>query len=318
MTRVARDYRGRIVWGRTGWMDKGGTRRKVDAPEADWVTVEAPHLRILSEELWAAAHARLENTRATYWTRTKGKFFGRPESGIESGYLLTGFLECAECHGGFHATKRTGLRGSPSLYYVCTTHRTRPLVCSNRYGVPLATLHAEVLESFRRDVLTPAVVERTIRRALELYASEDDLRPRREALEAELQRIESDLVRLTEAVTQGGPPRHLARRHQGPRAPAGGDPGAPGAPGGDGAGRGLLGGRRPEPEGSGRALRLAGTPRGGARGGPSGPPKAPRWTPRPHAQGECKRTTLRVFREGVLRQAPGRRAECKGYHSCPN
>ena len=38
-------YRGQIVYGKTRWQDKGGTRIKVDVPEAKWLRLEAPELR---------------------------------------------------------------------------------------------------------------------------------------------------------------------------------------------------------------------------------------------------------------------------------
>jgi DNA invertase Pin-like site-specific DNA recombinase len=62
---VFRDlYRGQLVWGRTRWVDAGGTKRKVDVTDlAAWVTVPVPLLRIIDEPLWQAAHARLRRPR---------------------------------------------------------------------------------------------------------------------------------------------------------------------------------------------------------------------------------------------------------------
>jgi site-specific DNA recombinase len=55
---VFRDlYRGRIVYGKTRWVDRGGTKVKKDCPESEWLTLDAPHLRIVPDELWNAAHA---------------------------------------------------------------------------------------------------------------------------------------------------------------------------------------------------------------------------------------------------------------------
>jgi site-specific DNA recombinase len=85
---------------RTTWDYRKGRKFKVAAPESEWIVVERPELRIVSEELWQDAHRRLERTRQTYLRLTNGKVWGRPESGIESNYLLTGFLECAGCGGG--------------------------------------------------------------------------------------------------------------------------------------------------------------------------------------------------------------------------
>jgi site-specific DNA recombinase len=103
-------YRGRLVWGRTRWVDRRGTKARADVPEADWIVQDAPELRIVSDELWRVAHARLDRTRQTYLRQTGGKLGGRPE--LESRNLLSGFLVCGECGGSMHAIKRTSKRGA--------------------------------------------------------------------------------------------------------------------------------------------------------------------------------------------------------------
>jgi hypothetical protein len=67
------------------------------------------------------------------------------------------------------------------------------------------TLDADVLAAFARDVLTPDVVEATVRRAIELEAAHpDEVGAKREALLAERRRVESELGHFTEAIRQGG------------------------------------------------------------------------------------------------------------------
>ncbi len=52
-------YRGVITW------NKGGTKKASRLrPESEWLTLDAPTLRIVPEEMWVAAHARLDQTRA--------------------------------------------------------------------------------------------------------------------------------------------------------------------------------------------------------------------------------------------------------------
>jgi site-specific DNA recombinase len=53
-------YRGRIVWNKMRRLDRGGTRTKVRRPESEWLTREAPELRIVSDESWRAAHEVLD------------------------------------------------------------------------------------------------------------------------------------------------------------------------------------------------------------------------------------------------------------------
>src|SRR5262245_1299716 len=104
---VLRDlYRGRTVYGRTRWEDREGTKRNVDTPPSEWITVEASELRIVSDEVWAAAHARLARTRENYARLTDGQLVGRPAADRESGYLLTGFLRCGLCGGSVYVAKQ--------------------------------------------------------------------------------------------------------------------------------------------------------------------------------------------------------------------
>jgi hypothetical protein len=120
-------YRGELVWGWTRWADQGGTKRKLDVSDMHaWLTVPAPALRIIDEQLWKATHERLAQGRAVYMARTGGQSWGRPLNPTESKYLLTGLLRCKHCGGGLHVSKQSGRRGQGLwLYYVCAHQRTR-------------------------------------------------------------------------------------------------------------------------------------------------------------------------------------------------
>ena len=101
---VFRDlYRGRLVYGCTRWEYRRGRKFKVRVPEAEWITVEAPALRIVPDELWHAAHARIARTRAIHLRGPAGRLNGRPVGGGEARYLLSGLVVCAVCKGSMHA-----------------------------------------------------------------------------------------------------------------------------------------------------------------------------------------------------------------------
>jgi len=200
---VFRDlYRGRIIYGQTRWIDRRGTKGRERRPESEWLVIEAPQLRIVPEELWTAAHARLERTRQTY-TMPHGPLGGRPEAGIESRNLLSGFLVCGTCGGSMHAIKRTSRRGAPRTYYVCNGWRVNG-TCGNSWSLPLPDLDDVVVSALREDVLTPDLVDDVVTRALELSVEQSGaLEGRRAGLEADLRRVESELGRLTEAIASG-------------------------------------------------------------------------------------------------------------------
>jgi len=195
------------VYGKTRWERRGGTKRKIQVPEAEWSIVETPALQIVDATLWQAAHRRLDRTRAIYLRRTNGKLWGRPEAGLEAKYLLSGFVVCGICGGAMHATKRTSLRGGPQLYYVCRTHRVRgDLLCRNSLSAPMSELDTDVATAFERDVLTADVIEAVVQRAVEIErAHPDDAAAQRETLRSRLRQLEGEHGRFMEAVRQWGP-----------------------------------------------------------------------------------------------------------------
>jgi site-specific DNA recombinase len=195
-------YRGRIVWNQTKKRDKWGRQQQHARPQAEWLTVAAPHLRIVEEELWAAAHARLTEAREKYLRTTGGHLFGRPRD-VESKYLLTGFARCGACGGAVAIrTQAHGRRRMP--FYACTSFVKRgACVCQNRARVSMAAMDDAVLDALAEEILQPSIVEAAIQRAV------DQLAPgarKQEAarLRAELTIVERSIANLTDALAAGG------------------------------------------------------------------------------------------------------------------
>jgi len=108
--RVARElYKGVIVWNRTQRIVRGGTRGVKARPKSEWTTLEAPDLRIVSDELWTAAQSQRRAALTGFPRRPDGTFLGRPSSADRgSRYLLTGIAQCSICQGSL-----VGLKKSP-------------------------------------------------------------------------------------------------------------------------------------------------------------------------------------------------------------
>ena len=83
-------YRGEIVWNRSRKRDAWGQVRPQKRAPAEWLHNPAPELRIVSDQAWEAAHARLGEARALYLRGTDGQLWGHPARGTESKYLLVG------------------------------------------------------------------------------------------------------------------------------------------------------------------------------------------------------------------------------------
>jgi site-specific DNA recombinase len=165
-------YHGEITWNRSRKRDPWGQVRQQDRRPEDWIAVPAPQLRIVSEELWAAAHARLDADRRAYLAATGGQTWGRPRRPLESKYLLTGLAKCGACSGSLYVKRRNWSSGTGRGrigFYGCTNHHLRgSAICANSLEVPMALADRAVLDVIVRDVLTPDRVQRSIDRALEL------------------------------------------------------------------------------------------------------------------------------------------------------
>jgi site-specific DNA recombinase len=155
-------YLGEVVYGQTRWERRGGTKRKVRVPESEWIKTTDPNLRLVSDDLWQAAHARLSASRAVYLTRNDGRPGRKPETGLESKYLLSGFLRCEACGGSMVITKRTGERGQPQVAYICATHRSRPTSCPVRNGLLADDIHARAVDALAKEIFTPERLQEAI------------------------------------------------------------------------------------------------------------------------------------------------------------
>lgn len=59
-------YRGQVVWGKAQKRDGWGKVRFLKRPEPEWLKTAAPHLRIVSDAEWDAAHERMSASRLNY------------------------------------------------------------------------------------------------------------------------------------------------------------------------------------------------------------------------------------------------------------
>lgn len=195
-------YRGVIVWNRTRKRNAWGQARQRARPDAEWMRMDAPHLRIVSDDLWRAAHARLTESRGRYLRATDGRLYGRPRDD-ESAYLLTGFCRCASCGAVFHVRTRQHGRTRAHFFGCSGYWRRGTTVCENRAEVPLAHADDAVLAAIEAQVFAPGIVDAVIERTLDALAPEQHATRAAETRRA-LAAVEAEMVRLSEAIASGG------------------------------------------------------------------------------------------------------------------
>ena len=149
-------YRGVVTWNRSQKRDKWGRQRQTARPESEWISREAPELRIVSDVLWAAAQDRMAHTRATLTTSEGTRAIVRRDIG--SRYLLSGFSRCAEC--GWSMTILTRKHGERRKAFLgCLSHYKRgPQVCPNGRLVAMDKADEAVLGALETDALDPRII----------------------------------------------------------------------------------------------------------------------------------------------------------------
>ncbi|EPY00979.1 recombinase family protein [Magnetospirillum fulvum] len=179
-------YIGQLVFNRSYVVRDPVTNKRVSVPnpEAEWTKVDVPHLRIISDELWAAV-------RENYRGRLKKKDEPEPEPRIlnsHNQHALTGWIKCGWCGGGKQIANDSR--------YLCSTHRYAKK-CKNSRGTREPVLMAATFDAlYTRIKHGPAFRPHLI----QAFASELER-------SKELSKVEADLLarigRLLDAIEHG-------------------------------------------------------------------------------------------------------------------
>jgi site-specific DNA recombinase len=142
-------YRGQIVWNRSKKRDADGEQRQRPGPTSDWLTIDAPELRIVPDDLFEAATAQRAR-RSAIGPNGKHGLGGRPAK-----YLLTGLIRCA-CGAKYEA------RGLLGVYVCAARLRKGPTVCSNDLSFTIRELDQLALDCIEGQVLSEAFIDRIL------------------------------------------------------------------------------------------------------------------------------------------------------------
>ena len=198
-------YRGVVYWNRTQTIQRGGTRMQRKRPESQWLRIEAPECRIVSEVLWEQVAARNAANKRTYLRGDKGQLLSRPTGeDRRSVYLLSSLAKCVTCGGSIVAIKRTARRGRPRTVYSCAYHHKRgSAICTNNVEVRQDILDSAILHAMN-EALDERVLEASVAAALERIRSEQEKFPDQHVgLERELSLIQTRLHHLVELIANG-------------------------------------------------------------------------------------------------------------------
>lgn len=195
-------YRGEIVWNKTRKRDVWGQHHQSPRSRDEWLRISAPALRIVSDDLWAAAQMRLQQLRTRLAKVTNGRAGARARN-LDSKYLLVGFARCGVCGGSVAATSRSHGRKRKHFYQCLAYSKRGTSICGAHLALPIDVVDEAVLGTLAGEVLTPAVVDAVVAGVL---AELEPATARRnlDTLRTELSRIDREIERLTEAIATGG------------------------------------------------------------------------------------------------------------------
>lgn len=196
-------YRGIVTWGRTRKVRNPTNGRRINRhkPESEWIRVEVPEQRIVSEAVWARVRERLSFVNRVYGERGKKGGLLRSRA-ASSPYIFSGLLKCGSCGSNFVIISGAG-KNHRAAEYGCPAHFFRG-TCVNRRRVASDVLEIELLRKLHGDVISPAAIDYVLRRLegeIEKALGQLDA----DLLEAQRRKtvLESELQNLGRAIASG-------------------------------------------------------------------------------------------------------------------
>ena len=173
-------YKGEIVWNQHQKIVRGGTKKRRQRDEKDWIRIDAPDLRIITPDLWASVHARLTKVAGKMRLRFRDR---------DSRYLLTGMARCAHCGGPMTIVGQDYHR-QKGRFHGCSYYKTRgSSICKNSLLVEQEVLDHIVLKSIQ-EALTEEMIKVAVDKALAKHRAGEGVKlNRRTNIERELSLI---------------------------------------------------------------------------------------------------------------------------------
>jgi site-specific DNA recombinase len=195
-------YLGRCVWNRKQKVRNPHTGRRVYRlrPESEWIRVETPALRIVSDESWRSVQQRFDFVRSHYGTNSRLGLV-KHWSAIGSPYLFSGILHCDLCGASMNIVSGAGKRAYAK--YGCPLHHLRG-TCPNDLMERSKFIEERLLRALQEAVLRPEVVDYTLKRLeAEIKEKLDSMSADLEALRRRKHTLEGEIQRLTDALASG-------------------------------------------------------------------------------------------------------------------
>lgn len=197
-------YNGVLTYGatkHTGMRNRARKRGFTTEP----VTLQRVDLKIIDDALWKTVQKRLKAVRETYIRSNDGNLWGRPDTGRESKYLLSGMARCGCCGG--NITILGGQKGV-HYYYGCSYHVNRgATVCSNSHKERMEVLEGSILQAIEDHVLSPKALDYVLAKTMEIINDRIKQKPQKvPKLKTEIKKIRQELDHFMALIASGKAP----------------------------------------------------------------------------------------------------------------
>ncbi len=131
-------YAGKLTWNRQRFEKDPDTGKRVSRPNprAQWIEVDAPHLRLVEEDIWQAAQRR----------KARGSAHGSHAPAART--LFAGLLKCGCCGSSYIVGGSDRQRGR---FLVCSRMRETG-TCSNKRTIALHVVEAMILDGLQEQL----------------------------------------------------------------------------------------------------------------------------------------------------------------------
>jgi site-specific DNA recombinase len=188
-------YRGKIVRDRIHYVKNPDTGRRVPrhSDADDIFTVDAPNLRIVSDDLWDAAHA-VRRARRKQMNPNESNV--APTSAlVRKPNLLGGLIRCSVCSG--NMVIMSSARGGR----IACSNATHRQTCDHTKSYAIDAITSEVIAKLDKELTDAEFLKRRMRaRALELAKAEKEDNTERDQVQPDLERLKVQISRLVRAL----------------------------------------------------------------------------------------------------------------------
>lgn len=198
-------YRGVSIWNQTQSVQIGGTKKQRQRPASEWLRIEVPSDRIISDQEWQRVQDRITESATIYRRAHDGTLKNGPYGRVlNSQYLLSGLAKCGMCGKSIIGITRKR-KGYTYKTYGCACYQKRgSTICQNNLQIGQQEMDSAVLKSFQ-NALDPQLLEESVQLAVsQIENGETTLPNEREILAQELSDIDKRIGHLAEAIAATG------------------------------------------------------------------------------------------------------------------